>query len=166
MHGMRDVHRRMMVFKTLCLMVMFISQMGTGASCFAANSFFVIVNSQNSFSADPEQMKVVVSRLFLKKQSAWPSGELVKPYDRSPQSGEHQRFVEEILKIGEGHLLNHWAKIKQLRGETPPRSIKATSILLKLIEKNKGGWVWLVRRLPLSFPMGSRSCLRSRLFFY
>lgn len=136
---MRNIHHRMMVFKTLCLMVVFVGQVGTGASCFAANSFFVVVNSKNSFSADLEEMRVVVSRLFLKKQSAWPSGELVKPYDRSPHSGEHQRFVEDILKIGEGNLLNHWAKMKQLRGETPPRSIKATSILLKLIEKNKGG---------------------------
>lgn len=151
---MRDVNFKKRALSLWFLVTVLACLVSAAPSCLAGTSFVVIVNDQNSFSGDPSDMKVVVSRLFLKKQSAWPDGELVKPYDRTLHSQEHQRFVKDILNLKEGKLLEHWAKMKQIRGETPPRSIRAASILLKLIKKHKGGFGVVDAELADQLPAG------------
>lgn len=107
--------------------------------CLAGDSFAVIVNRDNSLSGTSNELASVVARIFLKQQRDWPNQILSRVYDREPDSPEHQQFVEHILKMSEGRLSAHWMKMKQVNGETPPRVIRSAPILLRFIEKHKGG---------------------------
>lgn len=107
--------------------------------CLAGESIAIIVNRNNSLSGTPEELTSLVARLFLKQQRDWPNDVPSRVYDREPDSPEHQLFVERVLKMSEGRLSSHWVKMKQLSGETPPRVIRSRRILLRFIEKHKGG---------------------------
>ncbi len=107
--------------------------------CFAEETMAVIVNRGNSISGTSEELHNLVARIFLKQQKDWPSDISCRTYDREQDSLEHQQFVERILKMSEGRLLAHWGKMKQLSGETPPRVIRSSSILIRFIAKHKGG---------------------------
>ncbi|MGB0910084.1 MAG: hypothetical protein ACPGYT_06950 [Nitrospirales bacterium] len=107
----------------------------------AQDSFALVVNKQNSHTASREDMISLIARLYLKKGKMWPDSDVTcRPFDRMTNSPEHQYFMKSVLKMEEGRLSEHWAKMKQLRGDTPPRKIKSTRILLKLIEKNSGAF--------------------------
>ena len=99
----------------------------------------VIVNQGNPISGTSDELRSLVVRLFLKQQKDWPSNILCRIYDRESDSAEHQQFVERILNMSEGKLSTHWVKMKQLSGETPPRVIRSSSILLRFIQKHQGG---------------------------
>ncbi len=114
---------------------------GIDSPGFAQDSFALIINEDNPYTSNRKDMISLIARLYLKKGKMWPeSDETCRPFDRAKNSPEHQHFMKTILKISEGRLSEHWAKMKQLRGDTPPRKIKSTRILLKLIEKNPGAF--------------------------
>ena len=106
----------------------------------AGESYAVVVNKDNSFSGTLNEMEHIVARMFLKQQTRWPNDLSSRPFDRTLESSEHQVFVAHVLKLSERNLAEHWGKMKQLRGDTPPRSIRSPRVLLRLIEKNKGGF--------------------------
>ena len=122
--------------------------------CFAEETMAIIVNKGNPISGTSEELNNLVARIFLKQQKDWPSDILCRTYDREQDSLEHQQFVERILNMSEGRLLAHWGKMKQLSGETPPRVIRSSSILIRFIAKHKGGIGIVkqeeVRKLPSS----------------
>ena len=107
--------------------------------CVADNSFAVVVNKDNPLSGNSDELARIVARIFLKKQRDWPHDIPSRVYDREPDSPEHQQFVGQVLKMSEGRLAVHWVKMKQVSGETPPRVIRSPGILLRFIEKHKGG---------------------------
>ncbi len=109
------------------------------APCFAEETMAVIVNRGNPISGTSEELNNLVARIFLKQQKDWPNDISCRTYDREQDSLEHQQFIERVLNMSEGRLLAHWGKMKQLSGETPPRVIRSSSILLRFIAKHKGG---------------------------
>ncbi len=120
--------------------------------CLAEDSFAIIVNRDNSLSGTSEELTSLVARLFLKQQRNWPNDVSSRVYDREPGSPEHQKFVEHILKMSEGRLSSHWVKMKQVSGETPPRVIRSKGILLRFIEKHKGGIGIVKSKVAKSLP--------------
>ena len=87
----------------------------------------------------------------------WPDSDITcRAFDRDATSDEHQEFVEHILQMSKGRLAEHWAKMKQLRGDTSPRKIKTTRILFKLIQKNPGAFGIVSRKEASDLPQGVR----------
>ena len=128
--------RPLRMLPLFCVWLMIIA---LAAPCFAEETMAIIVNRENPISGTTEELNNLVARIFLKQQKDWPSDILCRTYDRESHSPEHQHFVERILNMSEGRLLAHWGKMKQLSGETPPRVIRSSSILLRFIAKHKGG---------------------------
>ncbi len=104
-----------------------------------SESYAVVVNASNNYSADASVMKNQVKQLFLKQTSSWPNGKKVNAFDRGKGSTETSAFNKNILKMDSAAVARHWLGLKQKTGETPPRNVKSTNMLLKLIAKYEGG---------------------------
>ncbi len=142
---------RLHLLRFFCVLFVIVS---LATPCFAEETMAIIVNRGNPISGTSEELNHLVARIFLKQQKDWPSDISCRTYDREQDSLEHQQFVEHKLKMSEGRLLAHWGKMKQLSGETPPRVIRSSSILLRFIAKHNGGIGIVkqeeVRKLPSS----------------
>lgn len=99
----------------------------------SSGEFLIIVNAQNQFDTDDDAMQTILSRLFLSDQKNWPNGNEVVVFSRSPESAEQKAFQEVVLRKSETELNNHWLKMKQVHGESPPRTISSSRILLRQI---------------------------------
>ena len=104
-----------------------------------AADYAVIVNSANSYSANPDSMRQVVKQLFLKERSEWPGNIAVKAFGRPAASAEHKAFLKAVLGMTEVELASHWIALKQKTGQAPPREIPRDSLLIKLVAKYEGG---------------------------
>lgn len=99
----------------------------------SSDPFLVVVNSANTFAADEDTMKTVLGRLFLSDQKNWPDGAEAIVFARADQSAEQLAFRDVVLDKSETELSTHWLKMKQVNGESPPRAISSSRILLRQI---------------------------------
>lgn len=125
----------------------------------AAADYVVVVNETNEFSGDPAAIKQQLKKLFLKQQSEWPSGEKAIPFDRDGDSASHQALLTVILGMTEAEIAAHWKKMKQVRGDTPPRAVGSASILLRLLAKKKGAFGIVKSEEAANLPKGVKEIL-------
>lgn len=104
-----------------------------------AGEFVVLVNAENPIDTG-ESAKGQVARLFLKRASEWPSGARAFPFDRPADSAAHTAFVRNVLDATEARLDDWWLKLKQERGETPPREVGSVSFLIRAIKRKAGAF--------------------------
>ncbi|MEQ8387926.1 MAG: hypothetical protein RLP16_06510 [Alphaproteobacteria bacterium] len=102
-----------------------------------AEDFILVVNSANPIAAGGDT-KTVIKRLYLKQMSEWPHGEKSIVFDREPDSAAYQGFIASVLGMSQAELDDHWLRLKQTTGDTPPRSVGSARILVRQIEKNAG----------------------------
>ncbi len=105
-----------------------------------AENFAIVVNAENGFSGDQGTLQTQIKRLYLKEQSAWPGGIESIPFGREEASPEQMAFEQFILGMSSAEIQGHWLKLKQIRGETPPRGIGSARILARQIGKNPGAF--------------------------
>ncbi len=101
--------------------------------------FAVVVNAKNGTSGSQEEIRREVKRTFMKQQSSWTGNIDAFPLDRDPSNAAHQAFLKNVLQMSEQELDAHWLSMKQQQGQTPPRVVGSTRILLRLIGKKEGG---------------------------
>ncbi|MGF1545185.1 MAG: hypothetical protein ACFB00_11910 [Parvularculaceae bacterium] len=95
----------------------------------------VLVNAHNEISLDEDETKRLLRRLYLKERSSWPDGERAVFFARASADVAERRFRREILDMTDASLDDHWIRQKQTRGETPPRAVRSTRILMRQIER-------------------------------
>ncbi|MEL7486299.1 MAG: hypothetical protein AAGJ87_03665 [Pseudomonadota bacterium] len=100
----------------------------------ARDGAVVLVNRENAVSVDEQEARRLLRRLYLKERTSWPSGERVVFFARSPDNIAEQLFRETVLDMRTGALDDYWLRLKQTRGETPPRAVGSTRILLRQID--------------------------------
>lgn len=122
-----------LIFAATCALAIFTS--GAWAETYA-----VIVNGENQFSGDEETKRTEIKRLYLKEQTSWPGGIEAIPFGREAGSSEQVAFDKAVLEMSSSEIEGHWLKLKQIRGETPPRGIGSARILARQIGKNAGGF--------------------------
>jgi hypothetical protein len=105
-----------------------------------AQTYAVVVNAENDFTGDDAKKKTQIKRLYLKEQTAWPGGPDAIPFGRDEGSAEQTAFMQSVLGMSSSEIEGHWLKLKQIRGETPPRSIGSARILARQIGKNPGAF--------------------------
>ncbi|RMF15507.1 MAG: hypothetical protein D6757_04430 [Alphaproteobacteria bacterium] len=110
-----------------------------GGSAHAAE-YMVIANAANPDAAKGDAMKEVVKHLFLKEQTNWPGGLPARPLARPAGSPAETAFAAEVLGMNASALDNHWLRLKQTKGETPPRAVGSARILLRLVGKYPGAF--------------------------
>ena len=104
----------------------------------ADGAYAVVVNNANSLSGDDASMMKTVKKIFLKDQTAWPGGVDSKPFDRPADSEAHNSFRDQVLGMSEAELSEHWIKLKQKTGDTPPREVASEAMLIKFVQKYEG----------------------------
>jgi len=112
--------------------------------CFAhptwATDYALIVNVENDFAGETHDLKLKIQRLYLKQQRNWQPGVKAKVFARPEHSPEQQAFLIHVLDMNHSRLIAHWLSLKQKTGETPPRSIKRTPTVIRLVAKKVGAF--------------------------
>lgn len=103
----------------------------------AAAPVAVVVNPENSVQANEADARALVARIFRRDTSNWPSGEDARPISR--EGAIQETFRDEVLGMSRSEWEQHWIRKKQRSGETPPRKVGSTRMVVRLIERDPGG---------------------------
>ncbi len=103
-----------------------------------ADEIVIVANEEAELPADPEAARVKLRQMFLKQSRTWPNGVSAKPFARGHTSIEQEAFESVILGMDKTELEAYWLRLKQTRGETPPKAIGADRILLRQISRKPG----------------------------
>jgi len=103
-------------------------------------TYAVVVHKDNPFKGSTDEAKTLVKQLYLKTQTAWPDGSASEPFGRKEGSDEEVAFFKNVLGMSDAELTRHWIKMKNSKGETPPRALGSSRLALKYAARNKGGF--------------------------
>lgn len=118
----------------------------------AQAQFVVVAHADTAAAEDPEQSLQQVRRLFLKEQSNWTDGTTATAFQREQDNPAMQAFHKSVLEKSDAEVLAHWQKLKQLRGETPPRAVGSARILLRLVAREPGRFGIVTREEAANLP--------------
>jgi len=104
-----------------------------------AAEYALVVNAANPASDDAETRQII-KRLYLKEASSWPDGAEAQPFAREAGTPEQTAFYTQVLGMDETAVDEHWLRVKQVKGETPPRSIGSSRIIYRLVGKYAGSF--------------------------
>lgn len=104
-----------------------------------AAEYALVVNAANP-AADDANVRQLIRRMYLKDATAWPSGAEAQPFAREEGTQEQAAFYSKVLGMDVNAVNEHWLRVKQTKGETPPRSVGSARILYRLIAKYEGSF--------------------------
>ena len=114
--------------------------------------YHLLVNGNNRYSADQDEMTSLVRRLYLGEVSAWPDGDPSLPLGRPSDSAAAQAFARLVLKMDQADLSSHWQDLARSTKLTPPQVIPEPRDLLPAIARNSGAFAVVaeseVKKLP------------------
>ena len=132
----------MMKFKKIAITVgvslALIDPIASGVMGVSAADYYVVVNEANGFNGSEDEAKALIRRLYLKNTKNWPGGETAVPFARKGTSDAQMALLQTILNMSDAEHVQHWARLKQTTGDTPPRAVGSNSILLRLIKREPG----------------------------
>ncbi len=113
---------------------------GLGFSHPAAGDIYVVVNADNDFDESSGDPKTILRRLILKESENWPNGIPARAF--LPKSGTPlaSELLNSILELDDAAFEAHWARLKQTTGQSRPREVGSSRILLKLIARDPGAF--------------------------
>lgn len=117
-----------------------------------AADYAVIVNAANPILSEGSAAKDTVKRLYLKDLSSWPGGADAQPFAREAGSAAQTAFVAKVLGMNETAINDHWTRVKQTKGETPPREVGSDRILFRLVGKFEGGLAFVTAEEAAAAP--------------
>lgn len=126
--------------RKILLATLVVSGLALMSQAAQAENFALVVNAGNSYTADLPSMKNAMKRFYLKQQTTWPNGDPVEAFARVSDSAPHKAFSTTVLGMSQAEQDAHWAKLKQTIGETAPRDVDSSSILLRQIVRKKGSF--------------------------
>jgi len=104
------------------------------------DAYAVIINASNPCKDTSTAAKATIKKLFLKHLTQWSDGTAAKPYGRKHGSAAESEFLKAVLNMGDAEVARHWLKMKNLDGTTPPKGVSSDRMLLKYVQKHKGGF--------------------------
>ncbi len=102
----------------------------------SAGDFLVIVNAGNGVTSLSHRD---VSKLFLKKQTTWPSGVVVSPVDQVESAAIRVAFTDQIHKRPLTVLQKYWLKQAFSGTSVKPDEKSSDSDVINYVAENKGG---------------------------
>lgn len=122
----------------------------------SAESYALVINADNNYSASIEDAKQEIKLLFLKQKSAWANGTTAKPLARPQDSEESKIFLSAILQMSPSEVAQYWLSMKQKTGQTPPREMESSRILLKMISASPDAFALFKQSDVTPTPPGTR----------
>jgi ABC-type phosphate transport system substrate-binding protein len=101
----------------------------------AQEGYRVIVNGMNPAVSLAE---AEVSRLFLKKTVAWPSGLTVVPVDQERTSEVRKAFSREVHGRDADVIVSHWQTMVFSGRDTPPAIKGSDAAVVEFVKANPG----------------------------
>lgn len=95
--------------------------------------FYVIVNSANPVSSMEAKD---VSKLFLKKMTAWPTGQSVLPVDQPENSSAREQFSKEVHGKTAASLKAYWQQQIFSGRNIPPLEKSSDSEVIAYVKNN------------------------------
>ena len=106
----------------------------------SAETFALIVNADKDYTDERAQMIAQIRRLYLKEQRDWPGGADAIAFARPENTPEDSAFRRVILELKDAELEAYWLRLKQTQGETPPRAIGSSRIVLRQVSRRQGAF--------------------------
>jgi len=103
-----------------------------------AAKYAVVINAENTAAKNVADPRSYVKTLYLKQQTAWPDGTSAALLARRSESPIHQAFMAEVLQMSQEEVDDHWLRMKQTQGETPPREVGSALILYRFVTREVG----------------------------
>lgn len=121
---------------TVCLMALGVSglhaEVGTGR-------YVVVVNRENSYKASPYKIKRDIADIYLRKSMKWSDGKKVEAFYPLVGAGEEEAFLRNVLEMDRGQYERYWSLMKQKSGTVRARTVSSNLLLVKFLQKYKGG---------------------------
>lgn len=94
----------------------------------------VIVNAANPIAA----AELALDDVFLRKRTAWPSGERIIPLNAAADSDRRQRFDRVVLGMSPEEAARYWLDVRIRGGGAAPREVADPALTVKLIARLVG----------------------------
>jgi ABC-type phosphate transport system substrate-binding protein len=120
---------------TLLLAAAALVAVPAGAPHADQGGLIVIVHKDNPQAAlNAEEARTY----FLKKSSAWPSGEKIRPVDVDGDPALRAAFLAKVLHMSAQDLERHWLEIKYQAAESPPKRVDDAEGVIRYVGAFKG----------------------------
>ncbi len=139
----------MLNFKYLFAAILTAALASTSAS---AADYAVIINASNPIAGDNADTRAMIKRSYMKEMSAWVNGSETQPLARESGSAVQQAFHKSVLEMSDAAVNDHWLRLKQIKGETPPREVGSARILFRLVGKYEGAFSFVTAEEALEIP--------------
>jgi ABC-type phosphate transport system substrate-binding protein len=124
-----------MTTKIVSGLVLLLALTSSAAPRADVGSVAIIVHKDNPQAAlNAEEARTY----FLKKTSAWKSGEKIRPVDVEGEPDLRAAFLAKVLKMSAQDLERHWLEIKYQSAESPPKRVDDADAVIKYVSAFKG----------------------------
>ena len=101
----------------------------------SAEELAVIVHPANTTaSLDAKAVKAH----FLKTQSAWGSGDRVRPVDQSDTTPKRAAFLAKVLGMSASELERYWLERQYANADSPPAKAPDDATVIRIVKTFKG----------------------------
>ncbi|MCL4818703.1 MAG: phosphate ABC transporter substrate-binding protein [Vicinamibacteria bacterium] len=95
----------------------------------------VVVHPQNT---TPSLSRSELTRLFMKKITAWPDGKTVVPVDQERVAPVRQAFSSAVHMKDSDAVAAHWQVLVFSGRDTPPRTLRSDDEVVAFVRENPG----------------------------
>ncbi len=99
--------------------------------------YAVVISKSNSYKGTGAAAKAMVRKLYLRSLSRWTGNGKAKAFGRAPNSAIQKKFCESVLKMDDASLARHWLRQKNERGLAPPKEVRSSRMLSRLLVRYK-----------------------------
>jgi len=117
------------------LLVILAAGVAAGTSRASSPAFRVIVNPAN---ASPALDRRFLTEVFLKRNTRWPTGELIRPVDQGTDSSVRRRFSEDVLNRSVAAVKSYWQQMIFSGRAIPPPELDSDEEVIRYVAKFPG----------------------------
>lgn len=118
-----------------------------GAFAETPASYVIIVNPSNPQAAASRHF---LSDVFLKKNTRWQNGEVIRPVDQDPDSAVRRKFSEEVLNRSVTAVRSYWQQVIFSGRDVPPPELASDAEVVSYVLKNAGAVGYVARSANLN----------------
>lgn len=100
-----------------------------------SGDFRVIINPANTTTSVDRKM---LTDMFLKRVTRWPSGDVVRPVDLQDDSATRKRFTQEVLARSVSAVKSYWQQSIFAGRDVPPAELDSDEAVVNYVLKNPG----------------------------
>jgi hypothetical protein len=105
-----------------------------------AQTYHVVTTDLVKVGKSSDEVRNQIAQLYLKDRTSWSNGVDATPLARKADEPASAAFAKYVLMKDTNEMQSHWARLKQLRGETPPKEVRSVRTLYRLLLKYDGGF--------------------------